>query len=126
MIITEFVHQLGYVGVFFTSLAGSVVPFLPVAYLIVVILLSGRLDSLALGVVAGVGGALGKATSSTSYGSAWRTRAILASPGGLDGRDSARLVDAEDLVGEALEFLVVRDYYHLRGPNVIEDLPHIP
>ncbi len=53
----------GYLGVFAASLAGSIIPFLPVPYLIVVVLLSGRLDPLALGVVAGVGGALGKTTS---------------------------------------------------------------
>ncbi|QQG48121.1 MAG: VTT domain-containing protein [archaeon] len=53
----------GYLGVFLASLAGSVIPFLPVPYLIVVILLSGTLDPFALGVVAGIGGALGKATS---------------------------------------------------------------
>lgn len=61
--IGELAIRYGYLGVFFASLAGSVIPFLPVPYLIVVILLSGRLDPLALGVAAGVGGALGKATS---------------------------------------------------------------
>lgn len=59
----EIAIRYGYFGVFLASLAGSVIPFLPVPYLIVVILLSGRLDPLALGVAAGVGGALGKATS---------------------------------------------------------------
>ena len=63
VILTEFALRYGYLGVFAASLAGSVIPFLPVPYLIVVILLSGTLDPLALGVAAGVGGALGKATS---------------------------------------------------------------
>lgn len=53
----------GYSGVFLASLAGSLVPFLPVPYLIVVVLLSGTLDSFVLGIVAGIGGALGKTSS---------------------------------------------------------------
>jgi membrane protein DedA with SNARE-associated domain len=56
-------QNYGYVGVFLASLLGSVVPFLPVPYLIVVVVLSSRLDPLSLGVAAGIGGALGKATS---------------------------------------------------------------
>ena len=63
VILSDFALQYGYFGVFLASVAGSVIPFLPVPYLIVVILLSNTLDPLALGVVAGVGGALGKATS---------------------------------------------------------------
>ncbi|MBI3840403.1 MAG: VTT domain-containing protein [Thaumarchaeota archaeon] len=63
LFLTDLAIRYGYLGVFFASLAGSVVPFLPVPYLIVVILLSGSLDPVALGVAAGVGGALGKATS---------------------------------------------------------------
>ncbi|MCL4518137.1 MAG: VTT domain-containing protein [Thaumarchaeota archaeon] len=42
---------------------GSLVPFLPVPYLVVVILLSSKLDPLTLGVLAGIGGSLGKITS---------------------------------------------------------------
>ena len=59
----EIATSYGYFGVFLASLVGSVIPFLPVPYLIVVILLSSKLDPLALGIAAGVGGALGKATS---------------------------------------------------------------
>ncbi len=55
--------QYGYFGIFLASLAGSLIPFLPVPYLFVAILLSGTLDPLALGIVAGIGGALGKTTS---------------------------------------------------------------
>ena len=62
-ILTDLSVQYGYLGVFAASLAGSVVPFLPVPYLIVVVLLSGTLDPIALGVAAGLGGAFGKATS---------------------------------------------------------------
>ncbi len=63
VILAEIAVRYGYLGVFLASLAGSVIPFLPVPYLIVVSLLSGRFDPLALGIAAGVGGALGKATS---------------------------------------------------------------
>ncbi len=45
------------------SLIGSIVPFLPVPYLVIVILLSSRLDPLTLGIAAGIGGSLGKITS---------------------------------------------------------------
>jgi len=62
-LLTDFAQTYGYFGVFVASLLGSLVPFLPVPYLIIVILLSGTLDPLTLGVVAGVGGALGKTTS---------------------------------------------------------------
>jgi len=62
-ILTQLAYSYGYPGVFLASLLGSLVPFLPVPYLIVVILLSKTLDPLTLGVVAGVGGALGKSTS---------------------------------------------------------------
>ncbi len=55
--------QFGYPGVFLISLLGSVLPFVPVPYLVVVVLLSGTMDPLLLGVAAGVGGALGKLTS---------------------------------------------------------------
>lgn len=62
-ILSDLALHYGYLGVFFASLAGSVIPFLPVPYLIVVVLLSNTLDPLVLGVAAGIGGALGKATS---------------------------------------------------------------
>ncbi len=62
-LLAQLAYSYGYLGVFLASLLGSLVPFLPVPYLIVVILLSGTLDPLTLGVVAGVGGALGKTTS---------------------------------------------------------------
>lgn len=55
--------QFGYLGVFGVSALGSAVPFLPVPYLLVVVLLSGTQNPLYLGVAAGVGGALGKVTS---------------------------------------------------------------
>jgi len=55
--------RYGYTGVFAASLLGSLIPFLPVPYLIVVILLSGSLDPVSLGLASGIGGALGKATS---------------------------------------------------------------
>ena len=58
-----FALQYGYAGVFLISLLGSLVPFLPVPYLVVVILLSSKLDPLTLGVLAGIGGSLGKITS---------------------------------------------------------------
>lgn len=61
--LAELALSYGYLGVFFASLAGSIIPFLPVPYLIVVVLLSGKFDPVALGVLAGLGGALGKATS---------------------------------------------------------------
>ena len=62
-ILEELARQYGYLGVFGASLLGSIIPFLPVPYLIVVVLLSGTLDPVALGVAAGIGGALGKSTS---------------------------------------------------------------
>lgn len=62
-VLGEFAFRYGYFGVFAASLTGSLVPFVPVSYLFVVVLLSGRLDPLLLGVAAGFGGALGKTTS---------------------------------------------------------------
>ncbi len=58
-----FALHYGYAGVFLISLLGSLVPFLPVPYLVVVILLSSKLDPLTLGILAGIGGSLGKITS---------------------------------------------------------------
>ncbi len=61
--LTNLALQYGYLGVFGTALLGSVVPFLPVPYLIIVVLLSNRLDPLALGIAAGLGATVGKTTS---------------------------------------------------------------
>lgn len=61
--LVAFATQYGYLGVFMASLLGSIVPFLPLPYLIVVVLLSETLDPLLLGVAAGLGGSLGKITS---------------------------------------------------------------
>ncbi len=55
--------QYGYFGIFLASVIGSLVPFLPVPYLIIAVVLSNTLDPLALGIAAGIGGALGKTTS---------------------------------------------------------------
>ncbi len=55
--------QFGYLGIFVISVLGSVIPFVPLPYLIVVVLLSQSQDPLLLGLVAGAGGALGKLTS---------------------------------------------------------------
>lgn len=53
----------GYLGAFTISVLGSLIPFLPVPYLIPIVLMARILDPLVLGVVAGIGGALGKITS---------------------------------------------------------------
>ena len=53
----------GYLGAFMIALVGSLVPFLPVPYLLPIVLMSKTLDPLLLGVLAGVGGAIGKLTS---------------------------------------------------------------
>ncbi len=58
-----FATQFGYPGIFAISVLGSIVPFVPLPYLVVVVLLSGTHDPLLLGLVAGIGGALGKLTS---------------------------------------------------------------
>ena len=42
---------------------GSLIPFLPVPYLIPIVLMSKTLDPLLLGILAGIGGAIGKLTS---------------------------------------------------------------
>ena len=64
----------GYIGAFVISVLGSFIPFLPVPYLIPVVLMAERLDPLILGIAAGVGGALGKLTS---YGLGRAGRRIL-------------------------------------------------
>ena len=57
------VSQFGYSGVFVISLLGSVIPFIPLPYLVVVVLLSQSQNPLLLGLAAGAGGAVGKMTS---------------------------------------------------------------
>ena len=62
-VLVQLAQQYGYLGVFVTALLGSVVPFLPIPYLIVIIPLSSVLNPLELGVAAGLGAAIGKTTS---------------------------------------------------------------
>ncbi len=62
-LLLQVAQQYGYLGVFAVSLLGSLIPFLPVPYLFVVVLLSDSLDPLLLGIVSGLGGSLGKITS---------------------------------------------------------------
>ena len=57
------VNQFGYSGVFVISALGSVIPFVPLPYLVVVVLLSQSQNPLLLGLAAGAGGAVGKMTS---------------------------------------------------------------
>lgn len=57
------VTQFGLPGVFVISVLGSVVPFVPLPYLLVIVLLSGTQNPLLLGLAAGAGGAIGKLTS---------------------------------------------------------------
>ncbi len=59
----ELATTYGPFGVFIISLMGSVVPFLPLPYLFVVVLLSKTIDPLVLGIAAGLGGSFGKVTS---------------------------------------------------------------
>lgn len=61
-IITEAV-QYGYPGAFLVSMIGSSIPFLPVPYLVVVVLLGSTLNPFWVGVFAGLGAAVGKVTS---------------------------------------------------------------
>lgn len=53
----------GYFGSFIVSFLGSLIPFLPIPYLIPVILLSMKLDPLFVGLMSGIGGGIGKITS---------------------------------------------------------------
>uniref|UniRef100_A0A7J3G4Z5 VTT domain-containing protein n=1 Tax=Caldiarchaeum subterraneum TaxID=311458 RepID=A0A7J3G4Z5_CALS0 len=53
----------GPLGVFAVSLLGSILPFVPVPYLIVVVLLSDTVNPFILGFAAGIGGSIGKITS---------------------------------------------------------------
>lgn len=59
----ELAVQYGLAGVFTASLLGSLIPFLPVPYLFVVVLLSDTMEPWTLGLAAGLGGSLGKVTS---------------------------------------------------------------
>lgn len=61
--IVELGTRYGVPGVFIASLIGSVVPFLPVPYLFVVVLLSETVEPWLLGIAAGIGGSIGKITS---------------------------------------------------------------
>jgi len=61
--LADFAVRYGYLGAFVMTALGSVVPFLPFPNLFVVILLSGLLDPAELGILAGIGGSLGKITS---------------------------------------------------------------
>ena len=61
--IFSFLQVYGYLGAFLIAVIGSLIPFLPVPYLLPIVLMSKTLDPLILGVAAGVGGALGKMTS---------------------------------------------------------------
>ena len=59
----EVLQAYGYIGAFLISVLGSLIPFLPVPYLIPIVLMSKTLDPLLLGILAGIGGAIGKLTS---------------------------------------------------------------
>jgi membrane protein DedA with SNARE-associated domain len=59
----EFAVAYGPLGVFTVSLLGSVVPFAPIPYLFVVVLLSDVVEPWILGLAAGLGGSFGKITS---------------------------------------------------------------
>ena len=62
-VLTDLALRYGYLGVFATTLLGSLVPFFPFPNLFVVVLLSNVLDAPQLGLLAGLGGSLGKVTS---------------------------------------------------------------
>jgi len=62
-ILTDLAVRYGYAGVFATTALGSLVPFLPFPNFLVVILLSNVLDPAYVGLLAGIGGSLGKVTS---------------------------------------------------------------
>jgi len=61
--VEEVALTYGPAGVFLASLLGSIIPFVPIPYLFVVVLLSETVDPLILGIAAGLGGSLGKITS---------------------------------------------------------------
>jgi len=62
-LIYELAFNYGYLGVFVISILGSLIPFIPLPYLFIVVILSRVLNPLLLGTLAGLGGALGKITS---------------------------------------------------------------
>jgi membrane protein YqaA with SNARE-associated domain len=62
-LLQDIASQYGYSGVFLVSVVGSAIPFVPLPYLAIVVLMSGTQNPLALGLVAGAGAALGKVTS---------------------------------------------------------------
>jgi len=62
-LIYELAFSYGYLGVFLISILGSLIPFVPFPYLFIVVLLSRTLNPLLLGILAGLGGAIGKITS---------------------------------------------------------------
>src|SRR2546426_4534963 len=91
-ILTDLALRYGYLGVFATPLLGSLVAFFPFPNLLVVVLLSNILDPPQLGLLAGLGGSLGKVTSyllgRSGYGlSKTETRRNLDVVRGLIGRD---------------------------------------
>lgn len=59
----QLAKQYGYLGIFIYSLVGSLIPFIPLPYLAAAVFLSPILDPLLIGIVAGIGGSLGKVTS---------------------------------------------------------------
>jgi membrane protein YqaA with SNARE-associated domain len=62
-LIYELAFNYGYLGVFIISILGSLIPFIPLPYLFIVVILSRVLNPLLLGTLAGLGGAIGKVTS---------------------------------------------------------------
>ncbi|MEM4417475.1 MAG: VTT domain-containing protein [Nitrososphaerota archaeon] len=88
--IVELGTRYGVPGVFAASLIGSLVPFLPVPYLFVVVLLSETVEPWLLGIAAGLGGSIGKITSYVLGRSGYR----------LLGKESKRKMDAlRDIIG---------------------------
>ncbi|MCL7390542.1 MAG: VTT domain-containing protein [Thaumarchaeota archaeon] len=55
--------RYAYLGAFMISLLGSLIPFLPLPYLIPIVLMADKFNPVILGVAAGLGGAVGKITS---------------------------------------------------------------
>lgn len=62
----SFLQNLGYLGIFLISLISSLIPFLPLPYLIFVVLSASKYDNFGLiflGISAGIGGSIGKLTT---------------------------------------------------------------
>ena len=59
----DMLSTYAYLGAFAISLLGSLIPFLPLPYLIPIVLMADKFNPIILGVASGVGGALGKITS---------------------------------------------------------------